>query len=387
MSVQTYNSSVRALNLHRIATILAFAGIFIAGTLSLKYIFDIDPPCGAGGGCEVVGLSPQAYWFKIPVAYFGLGAYIALALIASMRLLSGIGAPPLLSTAALGISGVGAVLSMFLQYQSLTVIKEVCSLCLASAIIMSVLFLVNAALHTATPERTAVGKKDTLMIPALGLAAALGIGIMAMYSRTEAKGTVEGFDETRPLPPFSEFVPTDSLKLGPDDAPIKLVEFSDLICPSCRRAYPDIKRLVEASNGKIQLIYRHFPVYTLKGHEMAISAAFAAEFASEKGKGWEFVEAIQKVPKDEMTSLDPILKTLKDIGLKPEEAKARMTQEDPAYKRVSRDLEFAIAGGLNETPTFVVLTEGEAPMISKRAALFDLLKTPPYSDILGADVP
>ena len=186
---------------------------------------------------------------------------------------------------------------------------------------------------------------------------------------------------------MSEFVPADSLKMGPDDAPIKLVEFSDLICPSCRRAYPDIKRLVESSNGKIQLIYRHFPVYTLKGHEMAISAAFAAEFAAEKGKGWEFIEAIQKVPSKEVTSLEPILKAIKDIGLNPEEAKARMTQEDPAYKRVSRDLEFAIAGGLNETPTFVVLTEGEAPMITKRSALFDLLQSPPYSDILGADVP
>lgn len=385
MSVQTYNSSVRALNLHRIATILAFAGIFIAGTLSLKYIFNIDPPCGSGGGCETVGLSPQAYWAGIPVAYFGLGAYIALALIASMRLLSGIGANPLLGTAALGISGVGAVLSMFLQYQSFTVIKEVCTWCIASAVVMSVLFLVNAALQTATPERNAVGKKDTLMIPALGLVAALGITAMGMSAQQAASappGPIEG-----EMPPMAAFAPDDSLKLGPDDAPIKLVEFSDLICGSCRRAYPDIKRLVEASNGKIQLIYRHFPIYNLKGHEMAISASFAAEFAAEKGKGWEFIEEFIKVPAKEVTSMEPILKVIKDIGLNPEEAKARMSQEDPAYKRVSRDLQFAVNGGLNETPTFVVLTEGQAPMITKRAGLFDLLQTPPYSDILGADVP
>ena len=99
--------------------------------------------------------------------------------------------------------------------------------------------------------------------------------------------------------------PTDGMiwTLGPDDAPVKITEWSDFECPYCQGAFgsnqqvmnalkqndptwvPAIPVLNEfAKNGKVQLTFKHFP---LSGHRNAQKAAEAAECAGAQGKFWE----------------------------------------------------------------------------------------------------
>lgn len=66
---------------------------------------------------------------------------------------------------------------------------------------------------------------------------------------------------------------------GAPDAPISIVEYGDFECPYCAAAAPVLRELVETSNGRTRLVYRHFPVFTK--HPFALTAALAAEASGE----------------------------------------------------------------------------------------------------------
>lgn len=77
---------------------------------------------------------------------------------------------------------------------------------------------------------------------------------------------------------------------GTKDAKITFVEFSDFQCPFCSRAYPTINQLMKDYDGKVQLVFKHFPLISLHPH--AQKSAEAAECAREQGKFWEFHNAL-----------------------------------------------------------------------------------------------
>lgn len=79
-------------------------------------------------------------------------------------------------------------------------------------------------------------------------------------------------------------LPTDDrMCLGPRDAKVTLVEFSDFECPYCAAAAPLLKDFAR-KNGDVKLCYAPFP---LQNHPNALPAAQAALFARDHGKFWE----------------------------------------------------------------------------------------------------
>ena len=84
--------------------------------------------------------------------------------------------------------------------------------------------------------------------------------------------------------------------VGPKDAKITLVEFSDFQCPFCARAYPTINQLMKDYDGKVQLVFKHFPLISI--HPRAQKAAEAAECAKDQGKFWEFHDALFETQND-----------------------------------------------------------------------------------------
>src|SRR5215510_9732416 len=51
--------------------------------------------------------------------------------------------------------------------------------------------------------------------------------------------------------------------LGPSNAPVTIVEFSDFQCPYCRQAQSTVKRLMAEYEGKIKLVFRDFPLRSI----------------------------------------------------------------------------------------------------------------------------
>jgi protein-disulfide isomerase len=73
--------------------------------------------------------------------------------------------------------------------------------------------------------------------------------------------------------------------LGPDHAPVTIVEYGDFECPNCKQAAPAVKLLLERYSERVRLVYRHFPLEEVHPH--ALHAAEAAEAAGAQGKFWE----------------------------------------------------------------------------------------------------
>ena len=86
-------------------------------------------------------------------------------------------------------------------------------------------------------------------------------------------------------PPTADFSIGNAPRLGPADAPVRLVEFADYECPYCVRMNPQIKKLREEFGDKISVYYKDLP---LPMHAQAGKAAEAARCAGQQEKYWEY---------------------------------------------------------------------------------------------------
>lgn len=73
--------------------------------------------------------------------------------------------------------------------------------------------------------------------------------------------------------------------LGPEHAPITVVEYGDFECPTCKQAAPSLKLLLSRFPEQVRIVFRHFPLEEV--HPNALRAAEAAEVAAAQGKFWE----------------------------------------------------------------------------------------------------
>lgn len=375
-----------AVLLNHASLVLSFIGIFVASVLSLGHFFAKSVPCGDNGGCDTVASNPASMVFGFPVAYLGLGAYVVLAGITAMRAFMGLGRTKGIGNIALAISGIGALYSFYLQYLSFTQIHAVCLWCLASAITMCLLFLAQAAIAQMEIPNGARRSGDGGVIFTVGLSLvallALGYeGTTFVHNAPDltSSGVGTGDRLTKLL------LTPDSMKLGPDDAPVKIIEFSDLLCPSCRAIYPDVKSLVEKSNGKIQLTLRHRPLTKNPEHQMALPAAFLAEYGAESGKGWDFVDDMYAHDISELQTLDAVMTIAKEAGIDTTAAKKRMLDTDPDWQRVLRDLDTAIQLDITETPTFVILAKGVPPTTALGRELIKTINQPQYQSLINEE--
>lgn len=73
--------------------------------------------------------------------------------------------------------------------------------------------------------------------------------------------------------------------LGPDHAPVTVVEYGDFECPTCKMAAPAVKLLLDRHPNRVRLVFRHFPIE--EAHPHALQAAEAAEAAAAQRRFWE----------------------------------------------------------------------------------------------------
>lgn len=146
-------------------------------------------------------------------------------------------------------------------------------------------------------------------------------------------------------------VKDDSIKIATDSAKVTIVEFSDYQCPACKSANPTIKQILNDYPGKVNFVYRHFP---LAQHKNAIPAALAAEAAGQQGKYWEMHDKIfdgQDTWGESDNAPDIFAGYAKDLGLDME--KYNRDRSDNKFRdKINRDYQDGITLGVNSTPTF-----------------------------------
>jgi len=143
-------------------------------------------------------------------------------------------------------------------------------------------------------------------------------------------------------------VPAAAPVLGPNDAPITIVQFTDYQCPYCHRAQATIDAVMSRYAGKVQLVHRDFP---LDGHAQAFPAARAARCAGEQGKFWDYYRSLMTSPGSmEDDDLRARATTLK---LDPA-AFAACLSSDRNDAVIRESVEAGIRAGVSGTPAYFI---------------------------------
>jgi protein-disulfide isomerase len=166
----------------------------------------------------------------------------------------------------------------------------------------------------------------------------------AEQTQTEANDSASAQQVTR------YGIPTEGEpSLGPDDAPITLVAFSDFECPYCSNWYLSTWPQIQAAYGdQVKLVFRDFP---LPNHTNSQSAAEAANCAFEQGKYWEFQDLL--FSSGAALGDETYLSFAQQLGL-DEEAFQTCYESGRYTDEVTGDRDWAMELGVSSTPTFFI---------------------------------
>src|SRR3990170_3186885 len=142
--------------------------------------------------------------------------------------------------------------------------------------------------------------------------------------------------------------PTGSPIVGNVMGDVPIVEFFDYNCGFCKKAFPDVAKLME-KDKKVRVILKEFPILS-KGSEEASRVALAAKM---QGKYWEFHRAMLEIPGQANEA--SALRTAEKLGLDMPRIKKDMASAE-VKKEIEDTRKLAAKIGIQGTPHFIVAT-------------------------------
>jgi protein-disulfide isomerase len=140
--------------------------------------------------------------------------------------------------------------------------------------------------------------------------------------------------------------PFGSAMAGNPDGDVTLVVFFDFACPYCRQGKADVQKLV-ASDPRLRVVFRDFPVLSPASDE----AAMAALSAAQQGKYMKFHDAMFDTPGK--VTHERTIAVVRSAGLN--EMKTAKDLNSTALKaELKRNIDLGRALGLTGTPSYVV---------------------------------
>jgi protein-disulfide isomerase len=138
--------------------------------------------------------------------------------------------------------------------------------------------------------------------------------------------------------------------MGPEDAPVTIVEFSDFQCPYCERAFTDVlPQVLDTYGDQVRLVYRDFPLTQI--HPQALPAAIAADCANDQGKFWEYHDLLFS---NQSALDDASLKSYADqLGLDQTAFDECVSTQAP-FEEIRNDYQDGVNYGVSGTPTFFI---------------------------------
>lgn len=138
----------------------------------------------------------------------------------------------------------------------------------------------------------------------------------------------------------------DGPSRGPDNAPVTIVVFTDLLCTFCGKALGSLDQLVDEYPNKLRLVVKQMPV-----HEKSKLPAEAALAAEAQGKFWELHD-LMLAHQDDL-SREALLELAAQAKL--DVAKLRVALDTHEYTAaVKADLDAAKELELNGAPSLVI---------------------------------
>jgi protein-disulfide isomerase len=187
---------------------------------------------------------------------------------------------------------------------------------------------------------------------ATGVLVVCAVAITALVARREffmappASGAVT---ELRQLDRWSHLAETGA-RMGPADAPVVIVEFSDFQCRFCAVVQTALAAIRTRYPERVAVVYRHFPLDAIHPHARA--AANAAECAGEQGRFEAYHDALFAA--QDSIGRTPWERFAEITAVADLDAFRRCIEENRYGVRVEQDAQLAAQLGLEATPTLIV---------------------------------
>jgi protein-disulfide isomerase len=163
--------------------------------------------------------------------------------------------------------------------------------------------------------------------------------------------------------------------LGPNLAPVTLVEYGDYECPYCAAAHPMVQHLRDRVGTMVRFVYRHFPLTRVHPH--AQRAAEAAEAAGAQRRFWQMHHTLFE-NQAALTDEDLVLYAA-GLGLDVNRFQRELLA-GVHIPRIREDFLGGVRSGVNGTPTFFIngrRHDGGHDLASLQAAIFAALPVRP----------
>jgi protein-disulfide isomerase len=150
---------------------------------------------------------------------------------------------------------------------------------------------------------------------------------------------------------------------GNPNGDVSVVEFFDYNCPYCRRALPDVVKLVN-DDGKVRLVLKELPILS----DDSVAAAKLALASNKQGKYFEMHQKLLSKPGK--ADKEKALRIAKELGLDVDQLEK--DAEDPDIKRALEEAkDLAKKLNLQGTPLYLI---GDRVVAGAPDDLFEQLK-------------
>lgn len=361
--------------MNRLLFLLSCVGVFIALVIGIAHSYQVSLPCGvAQAGCDEVQRDPWSRFLGIPIAYYGLLLYMAIAVMSFMRARMDFERSARLATVIWFLLGAGSLVSTLLLAHAEFQIRARCIWCIASGVIIFVAFIIHS-LSLLKPIQGTRKYWPPFVYPLVFVVALLSAVALGAYQVQVGPRVLIGKVVTKQEVPYFR---NEDLIVGNPHAKITIVEFIDVFCEQCRRVHEELERRLQTDlKDKVRMVYRNFPIDNL--HPKATTLAMFLEWATEQGKGKAFLEEALKLPNN--PSEEQIYQAIESAGLSREDAKTLYTtpslRETYLY-RVYQDMADLSKLGEQVTPYwFLIYPDGSADW-AKGDAIMQLINTPKF---------
>lgn len=152
--------------------------------------------------------------------------------------------------------------------------------------------------------------------------------------------------------------------LGDPNAPVKIVEFSDLDCPFCKEFHATMKTIMDeyGKDGRVAWVYRNLPLDSL--HPNARKKAVSAECVAKIGGNtayWNYIDKI--IASGGNPDLTLLPKFAGEVGVNVAAFNTCLNSGE-MDKRVEADEKDAISAGARGTPYSVIMTKDKSAPVS-----------------------
>lgn len=200
------------------------------------------------------------------------------------------------------------------------------------------------------------------------------LGIKTYILKQQAEQTAAAAAQARQLNERAKNVRRVDAKrdhiYGNQKARVTIIEYSDFDCPYCKSFHATPKKAVDKYDGRVNWVYRHFP---LAFHPDAMKLAEASECAADLAGNeafWKYTDALYaRSPSNDKSLVMAKLKQIAEtIGLNKNDFMVCLNSDKYAA-RVTEDFEEGSRLGINGTPGSILLNNETGDVLVVSGAL------------------